>query len=299
MFLKKIIIKTMAVCLIVLTPVTKAFSEEQIAAPGDELVNLPEPAWLQTMKLIDYELLGVTGFVTYLGVKSWDWGSSRFKFNDEGWFSADTGSGGQDKLGHFYSSYIMAEFLYTQARKARPQGMERNDYPGLYAWLIMLYVEVFDGVSKDHGFSYEDLIMNSSGIGLAMLRDRYPKLAETMDFRIEYSPKRFVETKHPITDYMNQRYMVVLKPAGFDSLADTPLKYFEFSAGYFARGFKNDDPEIRETFVGVGLNLNELLFKPATRHFSYAHHGNDFFNYVQVPETYLRYGTSRKESGGS
>ena len=52
----------------------------------------------------------------------------------------------------------------------------------------MLYVEVFDGFSSDHGFAREDVAMNLLGTGLAYARIVNPRLRELLDFRMEYQP---------------------------------------------------------------------------------------------------------------
>lgn len=213
-----------------------------------------------------YEIGAVAGGITYLGVKEWNWGSASFKFNDEGWFGMDTGSGGMDKLGHMYSSYLIAEAIGN--------GLSRNNdadfsatYSALWASSLMLYVEVFDGYSADHGFSYEDVIFNSTGIAFSYLRTRNPKLKDLLDYRLDYRPSRGMKGFHPVTDYSGMRYLLAVKAAGVPSLRDTPFKYVELNLGYMAQGFKTSDapyfPERKtELFVGISFNLDELLFKP-------------------------------------
>ncbi|WP_066965503.1 DUF2279 domain-containing protein [Microbulbifer sp. Q7] len=225
--------------------------------------------WEDTKKsLFDakYEIGAAAGGITYLGVKEWNWGSASFKFNNEGWFGMDTGSGGVDKLGHMYSSYLMAEAIsHGLSRHNDPEFAAT--YSALWATSLMLYVEVFDGYSADHGFSYEDVILNSTGVAFSYLRTRYPRVRELLDYRLDYQPSEGMQGFHPVTDYSGMRYLLVLKAAGVPALRDTPLKYLEFNLGYSARGFKaSDAPYIpqrnSELFVGVSFNLNELLFKP-------------------------------------
>lgn len=240
------------------------------------------------------EVAALFGGITYLGVKEWEWGSSEFKFNDEGWFGMDTGSGGADKLGHAYSSYVMAEFL-TNSMLDKGYSVESSaEYSSYYSWGLMLYVEVFDGYSDDHGFSYEDLISNTAGIGLSYLKNVYPEIGNKFDYRIEYKPSDGMEGFHPVTDYSGMKYMAVIKPAGFESLKNTPLKYFDFQLGYYTRGFdENDRPytdyRTTETFIGISLNLDELLFKPYQSELGkVGQYGSALSHYLQVPGTSLR-----------
>jgi len=55
-------------------------------------------------------LIGI-GAVTTWGVVNWDYFSNSPKSTSEGWFANDTASGGADKLGHLYTSYVMAHGL--------------------------------------------------------------------------------------------------------------------------------------------------------------------------------------------
>ena len=49
----------------------------------------------------------------YFGIQNWDWGSSGFTFQSEGWFGTDTKYGGMDKLGHAYTGYVVSQY-FTQ-----------------------------------------------------------------------------------------------------------------------------------------------------------------------------------------
>ena len=65
--------------------------------------------------------------------------------------------------------------------------------------------------------------------------------------------------------YERQRYIMALKGSGFKTLKNTPLRYAELHAGFDARGFEEKERELgypieRSFYVGVGLNLNEVLF---------------------------------------
>lgn len=240
-----------------------------------------------------YELATIAGGITYLGAKEWNWGSSSFKFNEEGWFGMDTGSGGIDKLGHMYSSYLITEAI--------GHGLSRNNeaefaatYSALWASSLMLYVEVLDGYSADHGFSYEDVVFNSTGIALSYFRTRYPALKDLVDYRLDYVPSEGMEGFHPVTDYTGMRYLLAFKAAGVPRLRNTPLKYLELNLGYSARGFKVEDapyfPERKsEVFVGISLNLDELLFKPFSRQLGTAgKYGSTLSHYYQPRGSYFK-----------
>ncbi|MER2491573.1 DUF2279 domain-containing protein [Catenovulum sediminis] len=250
------------------------------------------------------EIGALFGGITYLGLKEWDWGSSKFKFNGEGWFGMDTGSGGADKLGHLYSTYAMSEFLSHRMMDKGYSAQSSALYSVYAASALMLYVEVFDGYSGDHGFSYQDLVANTVGAGVSYFKTIYPHtLGDTLDLRIEYSPSKGMEGFHPVTDYSGMKYLAVAKLNGIDALKKTPLRFFELQLGYFTRGFaKNDRPftdyRTTETFVGISINLDELLFKPYEKQLGQVgQYIRAATHYVQVPGISLRTDIAERRKG--
>jgi hypothetical protein len=242
---------------------------------------------------IPWEIGGVFVGITALGYKEWDWGNSRFTVNSEGWFSEDTSSFGMDKLGHAYSTYVLTEFFTHGIGK-------RSDHPpggGITAAILsmafMTYVEVFDGFSSDHGFSFEDLAMDGAGAAFSIVRNAVPGLKEKLDFRLEYTPSGNLDGFHPITDYSGQKYLLALKLAGFDVFDDTPLRYIELQSGYYARGFTDTERESgdrprREGYIAIGINLQELLFgHPRVRKTTAGQWGRTALEYLQVPGVYI------------
>lgn len=238
------------------------------------------------------ETLAVFAGMTIKGVLTWDWGSSPFHMNSEGWFGKDTSSLGVDKLGHAFTSYLIAELATDRIayRAADPNGAQLS--AAAVAGAVMFYVEMADGMSGDHGFSYEDLIVDFAGIGFSVLRSSIPGMREIVDFRMEYIPSGNKEGFHPITDYSGLKFLLALKLAGFERFQDTPLRFIELHGGYYARGISDKeeargDPQRREPYVGVGINLSELLFGwPSVRDKIYARGARRYLEYFQVPYTY-------------
>ncbi|HIO92156.1 MAG TPA: DUF2279 domain-containing protein [Leucothrix mucor] len=241
---------------------------------------------------LKWELGGLTGGILYLGLQEWDWGSSSFKFNNEGFFGMDTGSGGADKLGHLYTSYVMSEFLTDRLYHKTGNLNDAAMKGAIFSAGLMLFVEAFDGVSSDHGFSYEDLVMNTAGIGVSYLKNTVPGLRNKLDLRVEYHRSK-ADTGHPITDYTGYNYSAVLKLGGFKELRKTPLKYVELQLGYHTEGFKKGDrpyfdKKKTELYAGIGLDLSEALFKPLKKQTDSELVGlaDTFFRYYQAPGIY-------------
>lgn len=237
--------------------------------------------WRQT-KEIPWRFGLATAAITATGLGNWNWGSSSFRFESEGYFGKKTASLGMDKLGHAWSSYVLTEF-FTDGIEIG--GGDRRHAPitgAILAMGLMTYIEVFDGFSKDHGFSHEDLIVDAAGALFSIARRTVPGMRDLVDFRLLYTPdKRTLRSfnclpkpfcageegtnRSPITDYSNQRYLMAFKLAGIGSAKATPLRFIELHAGYYARGFtaeeeEKGEPLRRRLFVGAGINLNELFF---------------------------------------
>jgi len=247
--------------------------------------------WGEDIKASRWESGGAFAAVTALGVTSWEWGSSKsFRWNPEGWFGEDTGSGGMDKLGHAFTSYaitnVVAERLLLEGRPAWRAALSS----ALTSQAIMLYVECFDGFSNDHGFAWEDVVLNFLGTSFGAVRALSPEVHSLVDYRMEYIPsgdKGF----RPFSDYSGQKYLLAFKLSGIESFRRSPARFLELHAGYYTRGFLHEEVERGETpkryaMVGVGLNLSELLLgeRPGTEAAAPLHrYGRMLFEHIQVP----------------
>ena len=196
-------------------------------------------------------------------------------------------------MGHAFTSYALTNALAERLQEKGRSPARAAMSAGLMTTALMLYVEAFDGVSGDHGFSYEDVLMNTLGTGFAYLRQTNPRLKNLVDYRMEYKPSGYKGFR-PLSDYEGQKYLLALKFSGMKSLKDTPLKYFELQSGYYSRGFSKQaraDGKTRtqQGFVGIGVNLTELLFGTYDRDENqYKKWGRFTFEHVQIPYTYVR-----------
>jgi predicted lipoprotein DUF2279 len=218
----------------------------------------------ESARSVPLESLGLVALITYTGFKDWKWGSASFRFNSEGWFGMDTGSGGLDKLGHAYGAYMTSELLYWRLRATHQGHWVSSWYPALFGTLLYQYIEFFDGYSVDHGYSYEDTIMNGLGVTLSFLRNRFPRFRQLFDYRLFYYPSGG-KSFQPMIDYQGQKFFGVLKLAGVPGLERTPVRYLELFAGYYTRGFPryaHADEKTSHFMLGVGVSLSELIFKP-------------------------------------
>jgi hypothetical protein len=256
-------------------------SSRVVVAPPLESVGLVDAA-----RSVPWESVGLVALITYTGFKDWKWGSASFRFNSEGWFGMQTGSGGLDKLGHAYGSYMTSELLYWRLRATHESHWVSSLYPPLFSTLLYQYIEFFDGYSVDHGYSYEDTIMDGVGVTLSYLRNRFPRFRRLCDFRLFYYPSGG-KSFQPMIDYQGQKFFGALKLSGIPGLERTPFRYFELLAGYYTRGFPrytHADEKSAHFVLGIGLSLSEAILEPLEES-----HGEPFSflnlasNYFQSP----------------
>ncbi len=243
-------------------------------------------------RAVIWDIAAIYGGVTYFGVQNWEWGSSGFRFESEGWFGEDTKYGGIDKLGHAYTGYLLTEYFSQRIAHEVDDPNGAIISGALLGFGVQSYIEFFDGFSGGHGFSYEDFIANGLGVGFSVLRNTVPEVAEKLDFRLEYIQSDYSDFA-PVTDYAGQKYVLALKLSGFEDLEETPLRFFELQAGYFTEGYTDAERDAgvnqrREPYVAIGLNLNELLNQaPEIRDTTPGLAASRAFEYLQVPYTYV------------
>ncbi len=229
--------------------------------------------------------------------------TSNFHWSDEGWFGTDSVAGGADKLGHAFAFYTSTRLMTTALDEWA--GQPRRDAIRLAAVTsaaVSFAIEVFDGYTFEYGFSWQDMVMNLLGVGAGVLLETHPKLDQLIDLRLQYWPsddaKKYGET-NPFNDYSGQTYLMVFKASGVPELEGNPwLRYVELQFGYGSRGYSPhpgpyapDQPvKERNLYVGIGLNLSELLHKTVFKKPSTARRVTDtILEYVQVPGTNLLY----------
>jgi hypothetical protein len=220
---------------------------------------------------VRWELAIVGAAIATIGIKDWDWGNGDgFQTIEEGWFAKNTRHGGMDKIGHSFSTYVIADLLTDRIRANASDPAGAPITASLVAFGIMGLVETLDGFTGRHRFSREDIVANGVGALFSIVRNSIPGVREKLDWRIMYTPASFerpgiTSESGILPPYERQRYIMALKGSGYEALRNTPLQYLELHAGFDARGFEEKERELgypieRSFYVGMGLNLNEILF---------------------------------------
>ncbi|MEA3487263.1 MAG: DUF2279 domain-containing protein [Thermodesulfobacteriota bacterium] len=219
--------------------------------------------------------------ITAWGVALWDYGENHPSMKKEGWFQEDTDKGGADKLGHFYSNYVISHGFSSLYESWGYEHDKAALYGALSSFGLIGFMEIADSISE-FGFSPEDFAMNFLGSCAGYFLSMHPDIARKIDFRVEYIPT--FQDPDIVTDYEKMRFFVALKLDGFDAVTNKYLKYLELHLGDYVNGYEESgDERSRNIYAGVGINIskifNGLSYKRTSK----------FFNYYQLPCTYIKF----------
>ena len=217
---------------------------------------------------------GAVGTILALGTVWW-WDRSGFtgkwKMKKEGFFSNNTYSGGADKAGHFYASYV--EFR-TMVSMYELIGIKHDNallLSGLAIFSLSTGIEMIDAFTH-YGFSYEDVVFNAFGLGLGYFTEKYPKFDSLIGLRWSYFPSsRYLEMEKEtsfvkkyirlINDYNGMTFFLDVKFAGMgERTSNSVLKYFLFGLNYNTIDYSpSGDNKQRNLGFHIGLNVPVIL----------------------------------------
>jgi Predicted periplasmic lipoprotein (DUF2279) len=118
----------------------------------------------------------------------------------------------QDKFGHMFGGYHLARIGKPFLSSACMSDSRAIAWSAAYAALFQLQIEVWDGRFKKYGFSYADLIANTTGTALAVLHETHPA-TRAIRPTISYSKSAAMRNAdnipgelRPSLDYSGQTY---------------------------------------------------------------------------------------------
>ncbi|HEX2723756.1 MAG TPA: DUF2279 domain-containing protein [Gemmatimonadaceae bacterium] len=146
----------------------------------------------------------------------------------------------QDKFGHAIGGYHLARFGAAFLRSGCMSKTRAVMWSAAYAAAFQLQIEIWDGLYKKYGFSYPDLLANTTGTALAVLHETVPA---TRAIRPTISYARSAAMRNadnipgelrPSLDYSGQTYWL---SADIDALLPRQAKpywpaFLRLSAGH-------------------------------------------------------------------
>ena len=247
--------------------------ESPVESSASELQRDPVEQRIQNSRW--FGTLAVIGY----GSLQWDYFSRTPHATDEGWFEQDTAEGGADKLGHFYSSHLLTDFLGSLYEGWGASRSEAGKQAAISSLLLMAVMEGGDSFSS-YGYSNQDMLFNLLGSYVAYHHYVNADWQRRLDFRIEHNLQAL--SNDLVTDYQHMKFLLAIKLDGFDSLRDTPWEWLEFHVGYYTRDYEQSGvPGTRSAYIGIGVNLVRLFDRQGWQRTATA------FRYLQPPGTSL------------
>lgn len=269
------------------------------------------PLFLEAPAETDRRMLGwslVGGSYATMGAYAfYSWYDSEaprsFFFHDEGWFGGDTYAGGADKVGHFFSSYVITRAGYdVLAWAGVPRDRALSASIALDA-LFFTAIEVKDGFTEKLGFSWGDFAANFCGSLLAAAFVRHPSLDRALDVRLQYYPSReYLDTVNregsinAVEDYTGMTFGLwyhLGEIPGLERRAGLAwLRYFDVGVTYGSRYYRPRPAQYREPerqfSAALGLNLGQVARSLAGGRLPGVVKATDWvFEYFTVPGTTL------------
>ena len=116
----------------------------------------------------------------------------------------------QDKFGHMLGGYHLARIGYAGLKEACVGEKKAIIWSAAYAALFQLQIEIFDGKFNKYGFSYADMIANTTGQAMAVAQELHPALRSikpTFSYHKTRALKNGVNAElRPSLDYSGQTY---------------------------------------------------------------------------------------------
>ncbi len=120
----------------------------------------------------------------------------------------------QDKFGHMIGGYHLARIGYAGLREACVGEKKAIWWSAAYAAAFQLQIEIFDGQFKKYGFSYADMIANTTGQAFAVMQEFHPRLRVIKPTFSYHKTRALANTEaglfpselRPSLDYSGQTY---------------------------------------------------------------------------------------------
>ncbi len=230
--------------------------------------------------------------------EGFDTGFVPFHADNENWFGKHTYSGGADKASHFVMYNGLTRELHIAFRRMHYSDESAYRMAVATSLATGLITELGNGLGQGPGFSYEDLIANSLGIGTAVFVAKHG-LDDVVGFRFGPVPAPLPTPCCPRDeigkDYSAEIYTGDLKIAGvarrlgFDP---GPARFLLLSMTYGSKGYDTSLPEYHQQQIGIeiGVNFPEILTALGVEDTTWW--GRTLFivfNFLRVPYTQIGY----------
>ncbi len=180
-----------------------------------------------------------------------------------------------DKIGHAFSAYQLGRFGAESLKWSGVDAKKQLLYGATLGFGYLTVVEVFDGFSKEWGFSWSDIAANTAGTGFYIgqqLLWKEQRIAFKFSFhRTGFAPQRPNKlgngfTEEILKDYNGQTYWLSANVASFFKREKIP-KWINVAFGYGATGMLSGEPNnidfqnqerLRQFYLSLDVDLTRI-----------------------------------------
>lgn len=202
---------------------------------------------------------------------------------DFGW--NDSYYGHIDKLGHYFSSKILAEQLTNLSNWVGFRPSQSQWIGPILSSLFMLEIEVYDGFFVEWGFSLADFAANEAGAFSPMLREKYPFL-QNFSLKFSYHPSKQPQ-KEPtfIKDYAGQTYWLSfnLRPLLPAKIKRHYPNWLNLALGYGVSKQAHGDVEL---YLAPDVNW-EKLYQGDSPYWKFFFHALNYLHFPSLTYKFL------------
>lgn len=169
----------------------------------------------------------------------------------------------QDKIGHFYATYLLAHG-FSAGLEAANMDLERSAvYGGLAALAFELYIEYEDGFGPNWGFSPGDAAFDVLGAGYSVAQYYIPFL-KNFQVKISYYPSQeYRDGTHEgnvSDDYEGQKYWLSLRMKQLlpESVAEFWPAFLNLAIGRQVKNLNGSGGGDESIYIALDLDAEEI-----------------------------------------
>jgi len=169
-----------------------------------------------------------------------------------------------DKFGHMFGAYVYSYVGYHGLKKMGLTDSEALLYGGTLGFVMQTPIEIMDGIHKDHGFSWGDILANSIGSGL-VLGQQLIFEEQIIKYKFSYWQSKYSKMSNGylgtntfnkiFKDYNGHTYWLSVPISKIFSEIGTP-EWVNVALGYGAGGMFGEQYNITE-YNGVEIPQTE------------------------------------------
>ena len=185
-----------------------------------------------------------------------------------------------DKMGHMFSAYQLGRFVASILNWSGVGKKDQLLYGATLGFGFLTAVEVFDGFSKEWGFSWSDILANATGTGLYIGQELlWNEQSITIKFSFHQTafssqnPEKLGDgfLEEILKDYNGQTYWLNFNLHSFFR-GNNLLKLLDLSLGYSDKGMIGSSQVIdnqllktnesfRQYYLSFDINLSKIKVK--------------------------------------